>query len=170
MRVAKGQWKGRIVETDEVEYRQPYWDGGSKDTYIVLDSSGREKKYELPHTPWPQQPARTTIKLDMNTVVLEESIFRGKKMPPTYYMTTELIDALDLRPPPSAPLSDEEVKCLIYLSKYKSCDVRRNALKKNNFETHKPRLLELGYIRKQGSITDDGRNAIENHPLRSKVY
>jgi hypothetical protein len=68
-----------VVRTNSTTIRQPYWDGGSRDSFAGADRQGGSVKLSCPHVPYPGIPGEAEIDLTTdNLAVIHGGTFCGK--------------------------------------------------------------------------------------------
>ena len=168
-------FKARVVESVTVPSYAGNWDGGSRDTYTLINlETGQEvAASDNVSAPWDKRSDRLIV-LRPGFAVVEHSIFCGKDMGLTFYVHPD--NAAKLLPAPAAPLSDHERIVLNATGAFKSShngkdryamasdEARwsRNAATfptREQWQSAKDSLIAKGLLNKAGAITVTGRNA-----------
>lgn len=96
-----------VVACDTTTIRQPYWDGGSRDTFSGHKSSGGFVPLTLATAPWPNTPASREVTLSGDLIVVHGGIFCGKPATLTVYCTPAVADRLFGLSVEPTPVSDD---------------------------------------------------------------
>ena len=153
-----------------IGYRS-YWDGGSRDTYAVVElATGRSIGLPSNHPMFdPKTPE--TLPVAPGYVIVEHSIFCGKDHGLTYHVSSADTNRFQL-PAPST-LTPDETTVLTYtrsfkssyagISNYRCVEARRDGkiACPEAWETAKAALIARKLLTAAGAITPAGRNAIE---------
>jgi len=147
-----------------------YWSGGTRHEYTVVDVATGER-VSLPSNGFHQPDGESVI--PQGYVVVEHGTFCGKRMVPTIH--THPGDLAGALPEPSS-LSDSMVRVLCATAQYKNTyggqtgiRQRHSGLSLEDWNTTQAEAIDKGFLRKNGSITREGRNAIEGHPYRLHI-
>ena len=187
IRAAFPGYKGRkvqLIARSEIELDGLYWDGGSRSQYTLIDldtfrtGSPPAAACNPPQFGGPASAPKVTI--PVNGAILEHSTFRGKDMGIRFYAHPERLAPLL---PASVELTVVEGYVLTTSRNLKSSyggkdrfdnsgyersrsdsDTVRD-LTREGWEEAKAGLIARGLLRKNGAITNEGRNAIPE-----KVY
>jgi predicted DNA-binding protein (UPF0251 family) len=136
-----------------------YWDGGSRDYYVVVRIDGAT--LTVPQQSAFDKPVAgvTEFSIPEGFAVVEHSIFCGKDMGLTLHVPPSRMAQLA---PATVALTDEQRTVLRLTASYKSCFRReaaaRNGISRERWAELVAELAELGMLRKNGSITPEGRN------------
>ena len=148
-----------------------YWDGGSRNYYVLL----RLDNYEiLPiENTWSNPFGRVNIpELPYGIILVEHTIFCGKDLGITIFLPKEAFQ--NFLPVNNDILSLTEKIILIATRSYKSSyagvsncrfhEARKNfpSLTIDSWEENKLRLISKGYLNRAGAITNSGRNLVDN--------
>ena len=162
--------KFKLVTTERLDVRS-YWDGGSRTVYVGVDlSTLATVRAPSSHPVFdPAGQGSTTVSLPLGAVIVGHSIFCGKDMGLTVYVNPEQLATSNLIPKPKEVSEDEGI-VLKYTSAYKNTyggqtnlrfkeATRSTKITAERWEAAKVTLIERGLLRKNGSITPEGRNA-----------
>ena len=157
-----------------------YWDGGSKTSYAIVDLATNWVKH-IPegHPMFNKKP--DWIDLDAfvipeGQVLVSKSVVCGKNTGITIFTpATPLLES-----GAESDLTEMETNVLIVTARYKSSyaeysDYRAYELNrlfgytKSEIEATRSSLMEKGYMNRNKSINNKGRNAIANHPKRHSL-
>ena len=148
----------KIRGVDRAINMRSYWDGGSRNYYKVVAMGGT---FDMPTQSAFDSPVSGSDKFTIpaGIAVVEHSIFCGKDMGLTLIVPEERLSTL--LPEPSAEITQDQRKILEIISSYIP-KVRRDYARSAgiDFETVRDELIETGLLRKNGSITADGRNLV----------
>jgi hypothetical protein len=167
--------KGREAQirpglTDEpFTFSGNYWDGGSKSDYTIVDVVSGKHRSIPTNQDFPRFRNQTAV-IPQGAVVVEYRVFCGKTMPPVIH--TRPGDLAEALPEPSE-LSEPQARCLILTASLKNSyggesNIRqkRSGLSLEQWQTVQAECITKGWLRKNGSITREGRNQVETHPDR----
>ena len=165
-------YKGRKIQLSTLipSRLDSYWDGGSKTSYVFYHLDQRKA---LPvHTNHPlfeaNQP-RDLKTLPLRLIIVAHSYFCGKDMGITIYANEQ--DLSKLLPDKPNDLTENELIVLKYTSglkntyggrthiRFKEAN-RKKGINREDWLQAKQTCINKGLLRKNGSITSDGRNAI----------
>ena len=182
-KVAFPEYKGRkfkVEVSDSPLNVKSYWDGGSRDYFVFVRLSDQQVFMEVPAQSMfdKQIKGADSVTLPPGMGCVEHSIFRGKDMGLTLHLTPE--NSLKLIPDKSEELSEDEAIVLVSTSKYKNTyggetnirfreASRRVKITQERWDKALESLIEKKLLRKNGSITPYGRNAIDGSPLKYKI-
>lgn len=185
----RGSYNGnkfRAIVTGQVHIpsHAGLWDGGSRTTYSVIDiNTGKSLPASDNHSaPWDRDRKDLTVKVGQNIAVVSHSIFCGKDMGLTFYLSAE--DVAPLLPDNSSDDLSPTMRLVLcaarsFKSSYNGMD--RYDMAKGEFtymqdapvfpsrdewDNAKQALISLRYLNKAGAITPAGRNAIGNAKVR----
>ncbi len=172
LRRGKGQkYSATITDSVDIPIDAGLWDGGSRSTYFLTNIATGEQVPAAPHNAFHDGRAHRTIKLEPGYCVTQYSMFRGKDMGAKFYMRPD-----DVAPmlPKSVDLSRAEKFVLYGTSRFKSsyngqdrydmtasdCRWEKGVdmITRDEWIDAKQALIDKGLLRKNGSITPDGRN------------
>jgi hypothetical protein len=178
------KFQARIVESVTIPSHAGLWDGGSRDTYTLIDlATGYEAvASDNVSAPWDARADRKIV-LRPGFAVVEHSMFQGKDLGLTFYLLAE--NAAALLPAP-VTLTPHQKCVLVATSSLKSSyngkdryslakenarweygakeyglDFRAEFLTRAEWETAKAELIAAGYLNKAGAITTKGKNAAQ---------
>jgi len=136
------------------------WSGGSKDSFVLIDLE-TFKHAAIPENGTPFSSAPYHIdKLPTNIVVVEHTIFCGKNLGFRIYVNSE---NLGKYLPAPINLTDDELNVLCCTSRYTSvARLKYSGISQEKWNSVKETLISKGLLKKNGAITDDGRNSIVN--------
>ena len=160
--------KFKVKVTKSMTMHQTYWSGGSRSEYsgIALATG------QLAAVPGVAAPYEfggdmegKSIALKPGFAVVEHSVFQGKDMGLTFYIHPD--NAPQFLPAP-CDLTEDEAKVLAItnalISSYRRESAARHGINKAQWADIAEGLKERGLLRKNGSITPKGKNAISGHP------
>lgn len=144
------------------------WGGGSRDFYVLIDlASGNSIPIPENGTPFSNGGQIFTLSaLPQNIALVQHTIFCGKDLGITVYVNA---DNLNKYLPASPALTSAQKMVLVFTrerkSSYNGQNRQQMAESEKNFPAHewdqaKAELIAMGLLKSNGSITDDGRNAI----------
>ena len=89
-----------IYIRDTYTFRQPYWDGGSKDSHWMIDLQGNHAGHLSVRNPtsWPAIPAEDTIDLPHGRIAVCGGVFCGKPASWQLTMAASTAAALGIKP------------------------------------------------------------------------
>jgi len=164
-------YNGRKIQvSDEVPSTlDSYWSGGSKNTYVLYHLDQR-KAFQLP-TNHPYFEADKPNRLDAlpdRVVIVKHTIFCGKDLGITIIANKENMAPML---PKKQDLSEDEIIVLRYTERYKNTyggqtnirymEARRDTqITPERWESAKQAMIDKKLLRKNGSITPAGRNAV----------
>ena len=136
------------------------WEGGSKDSYVLIDIA-TFKHAPIPENGTPFSSAPYHIdQLPMNVVVVQYTIFCGKHLGFRIYVNSE---NLGKYLPAPIDLTDDELNVLCCTSRYISvARLKYSGISQEKWNSVKEILISKGLLKKNGAITDEGRNAVSN--------
>lgn len=155
------KYKAEIRESVTINGQAGIWDGGSRETYsVVRIADGKAlEPVDRNAAPWDSSRKDVRVTLEPGIAVVRHSIFCGKDMGLTFYVTAG--DAAPMLPAP-CDLTDDERKYLeivgTYISRARPDEFRRAGILAQ-VETLKAALIARGYLSSNGAITVKGRNA-----------
>ena len=166
-----GGKKFKLVATETVDVRS-YWDGGSKTTFVGVGLTVPLQTVRAPNSHPIFDPAgqgSTVVTLPLGAAIVAHSIFCGKDMGLTVYVSPSQLATSNLIPKP-IQVSEDEGVVLKFTSHYKNTyggvsnlrfkeANRSTKITAERWEAAKVALIERGLLRKNGSITPEGRNA-----------
>ena len=173
-KVAFPDYSGRKFKIEPLNFPiefSSYWDGGSRNYYVLL----RLDNYEiLPiENTWSNPFGRVNIpELPYGIILVEHTIFCGKDLGITIFLPKEAFQ--NFLPVNNDILSLTEKIILIATRSYKSSyagvsNYRFHEAKRNfpnltidSWEENKLRLISKGYLNRAGAITNSGRNLVDN--------
>jgi len=135
-----------------------YWDGGSRNYFAVVSMGGTfDMPVQSAYDPPVSGSDEFTIPPGM--AVVEHSIFCGRDTGLTLIVPEERLSAL--LPGPATDITDDQRKILEIIASYIP-KVRRDYAREAgiDFETVRDELIITGLLRKNGSITPEGRNMV----------
>lgn len=149
-----------------------YWDGGSRDYYAFYHlDTGKTYGIGSNHPCFEANNPRELETLPERIVVVEHSILQGKDMGITIYA-----NKIDMTPmlPPKQEYSEHEITVLFYTSALKNSyggetnirftkASRTTGITQDEWNTAKQSCIIKGLLKKNGGITPNGRNAIEDY-------
>ena len=168
--------KFRITDHEEVSLHNMQWDGGSRSTYTVVNLDTGETKPVTDPRPWPENMSSAkAVTIEHNWCVVEHAIFCGKDSGLTFHVHPD--NMAKLLPEPGKALAPDVEAFLVATSCLKNTyggrtnirfeeAARTTGITADRWDTAKSQAIELGYARKNGAITNEGRNAIANSKLR----
>jgi hypothetical protein len=152
-----------------------YWDGGSKESYVILNLKTRKSKVVPENgTPYTGKSFRIS-KLPEGFAVVEHSIFMGKDMGITIFVNPENMAKM-LPAPDETPWAEKVVLSATRSLKSSYAGIkdyrfheafRDTGITKPEWDKAKESCIQKGLLNKVGAITDKGRNAIGNENLRT---
>lgn len=165
------KFRVEVKESVDVTYNA-YWSGGTKYTYNFIRLDNLQSFGALPSQhPIFDKPIINgdSIPLTKGLVCVEHSYFCGKDMGIRIYVHPD--NAPKFLPAP-VELSENEKIVLSYVSKYKNSYGGKtnlqfyyanisNGISQENWNIAKNILIEKKLLNKAGSITNEGRNAIQ---------
>ena len=156
--------------TESITLHNTYWSGGTKSNYYYINMLTGQKS-PVTGTPSPHHfggdmEGRKVI-IEPNRAIVEYSTFCGKDMGLTFYIHPD--NAQQLIPAP-CDITDNQKIVLEYTARYKNsyggksnirfCEARQDrGITESDWDSAKQACIDAGYLRKNGSITPDGRNA-----------
>lgn len=159
--------------TDEpFRFQGSYWDGGSRTDYTVVDIA-TGKSIDLPGiNPLRERDERQAV-IPRGYAVIEHSVFCGKHQPPQIWTHPgDLTPAL----PRPAELPEALARCLIATASLKNTyggetgiRQKRSGLTPEEWTAAQAECLSRGLLNRAGAITREGRNAVDQHPLRHRI-
>jgi len=160
-----------LEEGKPFQFQGNYWSGGSRNDYFIVEVvSG--KRIALPGiNPLAQLDGSAII--PRGFVVVEKSVFCGKHMPPTIHAHPK--DITHALPAPKE-ITEEEARCLCATASLKNSyggetgiRQKQSGLSLEVWNETKETCIGKGWMKKNGAITREGRNAVEGHPLRHRI-
>jgi len=164
-------YKGRkiVISTMIPNQLESYWDGGSR-TFYTFYELATEKLLNIGsnHPFFEKDKPRLIEKLPRGIIIVAHTIFCGKDMGITIYANKE--DIVPLLPEPQE-LTENEITVLLYTRSLKSSYAgiknyrfyeahNRTEITIEEWEKAKENCIRKRLLRKNGSITPKGRNAI----------
>lgn len=160
-----------IISDGPIDVRS-YWDGGSRDyfRFINLENGKMSDNVPAQHPVFDQKiDGANKVKLPIGVACVKHSIFCGKDAGLSIHINPE--NAAKLLPN-QEDITENEKTVLEYTSRYKNSysgqtNIRYKEAKRDNkidsqekWDFAKQSLIEKGFLKKNGSITPKGRNAI----------
>ena len=168
--------KFRITGTERVTFHDMQWSGGTRSTYTVVNlETGETKPLQDPRA-FPQNMGQPgSAEIELNWCVVEHSMFCGKDHGLTFHVHPD--NMAKLLPEPGTALDPDVEAFLVATSCLKNTYGGRTNIRFEEasrvtginpvqWSVAKRGAIELGYARKNGAITNEGRNAIANSKLR----
>lgn len=178
--VLRGSYTGTkfraiVAESVTVPSHAGLWDGGSRDTYELIDMATGESVPASDNVSAPWDPRKDRkIELRPGYCVRQHTIFCGKDLGLRFYVHPD--NAAKLLPPPPAPLTAHEkivleATCTLKASyngqdRYDmsrppswAIDKRAEFPTRAQWNDAKATLIARGYLNKAGAVTVAGRNA-----------
>lgn len=160
-------YRGRtfsIRAAESVSLHGTYWDGGSRNSYALVDADGRTAK-ALPHYAPPQfggpREVVTVTLPEAGGFIVEHSIFCGRDHGLTVYAHPSVIAPLL---PAAVDLTEAERRLLILTSSLTSAGRKhwreRAHVSRETWDCIAGPLKTRGLLAKGGGITNEGRNAV----------
>lgn len=168
MRAAFPDWKGREVEIkphDGTINLASYWSGGSRSFFAFVRLSDL-KSMGVPAQSMFDRPITGIDRYRMmpGALVVEWSVYRGKRMTPIIYVHPENVSQVAL-PAPAVELDLIHALGLLvtrrYISaaRYKEFNQWTNA-SKAQYEAVRVDLQAMGLLKKNNSLTTEGKNVV----------
>ena len=169
-RLAFPLWRGkklRVVKTDgTVSIQDTAWNGGSRSSYvaIAINAGTFERIADVRRVNPLRERDERTIPIPVDVAIVEHSIFLGKDHGCTVYLHPNNVNALlaaetetDLTPTERITLcAARELKSSYRLSE--ATDT--TGITETEYNAARDSLISRGLLRKNKSISDNGRNAI----------
>ncbi len=143
-----------------------HWDGGSRDTFVVMElSTGKLKPIPQNGTMFDRVSVGDTV-VPPGFMIVEHTIFCGKDLGITFHVDPDT--AMAMLPAPVA-LCDSERLVLRLTSNLKASydgrkprmdEARRQGIHASDFKAIQNALIGKGLLNKAGAITNAGRNAV----------
>jgi hypothetical protein len=167
--------KFRAVVTTEVTFSGTNWEGGSRDRYTLVrlaDSHvGGSFGGSTAPAPWNNPVEGKTVEIPTQHLFAMHTFFQGKDLGLTFYVRPE--NAAALLPASEEELSTEQKTVLRYTSRYKNSyggqknirfdyAHRETKISQEAWDSAKASLISSGHLRKNGSVTPKGRNAVSD--------
>ena len=136
------------------------WGGGSRDYFKVVSFCG--ETFEMPAQSMFDQKVEGSdaFMIPEGMAVVQHSIFNGKDMGLTIIVPEQRVKGL--LPAPKFELTNDQVKVLKIVGGYKSFarkdEAKFQGISLSRYEYLIEELKVMGLLRKNGSITPDGRN------------
>lgn len=160
-------WNGtkiKLVQFHSTRLDQT-WDGGSRSTYAFVDLD----KFESVSPSRLTRESPVVSSLPPNVVMVEHSYYRGKDMGLTIHVNPSELNRLAL--PARQELDEDSKIVLAYTASYKNSyggdtnirfkEARHDTgISSSKWETAKEACVARKFLRKNGSITNEGRNAL----------
>lgn len=172
--------KFKYVVTDSVSIINTQWDGGSRNSYMLINLSTMETKKLVDYAFQHNQGAMPDVELQPNTMVVKRIIFQGKDLGLCFYVHPDnKINFLTDNSADKLTLNDKIV--LQFTRSLKSSyggvknyryDQARRCYKDLTLEAWneaKQRMIDAGYLRKNGAITPAGRN-VDCSEIKTNPY
>lgn len=165
-------FKARICEKVTIPSTAGLWEGGSRDTYRIIELETGRTVEPINHNAAPWNSARHDVEVTLKPgiAIVEHTIFCGKDLGLTFYIHPD--NAAKLLPKP-AELTAFELIVLKATASYKSSyggmdryEMARRDSPGDSYPTRdewaaaKQTLINLGMLTKAGAITPKGRNAV----------
>ena len=168
MRVGYGGRTFKATITESVTLTNITWSGGTRSVYTLYNMITNGASSIL-------NKDGATIAVQSGYAVIEHSIFCGKDMGLTFYIHPD--NATTFLPVQDGTLGDSRARQLIATAHLKNSyggqtNIRFTAANRvwgidtDRWRSDRDYLIGNGYLRKNGSITTKGRNAVANHPDR----
>jgi hypothetical protein len=160
----------QIQAAEKLTLRNTYWDGGTRSTYSLCYLSTGEQRplpqFDPPQFGGPRRPPE--IELREGFAVLEHVIFCGKDLGIHFHVHPATLAPLL---PDKPDLSLEEQVVLNMTCALTSAG-RKNERERQGFpdaawERGKASLIEKGFLRKNGAVTNEGRTAAGSLPSQN---
>ena len=176
-------FKAKVCESVTIPSHAGLWDGGSRDTYALVELTTGKTVPASDNLSAPWNNARTdrTIELQPGYAVIEHTIFQGKDLGLTFYLHPQNATAYLPKPVELTPYEKTvlEATCSFKSSyagrdRYQMAfdDCRYSHAKKrfglddsipfptrDQWEAAKAALISRGFLNKAGAVTVSGRNA-----------
>lgn len=166
------KFKVSLMTGNHFNFTGAYWDGGSKSSYVVVDlatSRAIPASQICPTISNPSEyggPTQPQADLPPNAVVVEHSMLCGNDMGLELHVP-EANATIFL--PTEVELTEQERIVLGITVNLKSFARREEAARSGItpaiWDTTKTALIERGFLRKNGAVTADGRNAVRDFQL-----
>ena len=164
------KFKISVLTGNEMNLTGGYWDGGSKSTYVAVNLSTLQTFQPKGITAPPEFGGVSDIRtvVPTGTVVVEHDIFCGKQMGLTIWVPADT--TAPLLPETTDEYTRDEKIVLNYTSRlknsyggetnirFKEASIQYKDLTAEAWEIAKASLIGKKLLRKNGSITPDGRN------------
>lgn len=136
-----------------------YWDGGSRDYYAVVRADGAALSVPTQSAYDRALAGAEAFTIPNGVVVVEHSIFCGKDAGLTLIVPEERLAAF--LPLPAQSLTDEQ-EVVLHLTATRIPAARRpeSGMTDARWAEVVASLVELGLLRRNGSITPEGRNHV----------
>lgn len=157
------------ISTDIPTELRSYWDGGSRNYYVIYClADGRTLSVGSNHPMFEENNSSILLGLPTGYVIVSHSFYCGKDIGITIYANkADLVPLLS----EVAELTKNELIVLTFTAGYKASYGGRSDLRfyeanrvhgisKATWQTTKDLLISKGLLAKNGSITANGRNAI----------
>ena len=164
-----------------------YWDGGSREyaTLAVCDALGELRSVASPTgivAPWNKE-SHTRTQIPVNGMVIAHSIFLGKDMGITFYVSPGSVFLPKMLPANTDNDTTTAEKSVLYATRcYKNSYSGRNNIREDEaccprygarhpngisvsrqeYRAAREELIRKGYLNKAGALTVSGRNAAQN--------
>ena len=170
-----------LVAADSVELQGTAWGGGSRSSYAVVSVCGSQVVALPQYAPTEFGGPQKTPVVDLNPIgqasdagapfIVEHSLYRGKDMGIRIYAHPSRLTPLL---PEGTKLTDQE-RLMLYITKCLKSFARRDEWARSQpadtFDAMREALAGRGLMRKNGSITNEGRNAVGDwHPPRGSGF
>jgi hypothetical protein len=177
-------YKGRKVEVSDSIPNElhSYWDEGSRNYWSIYDiETGKVRQVSSNHPFFEERSPRTLKdffgqdKLPQNKLLVKHNIFCGEDLGITVYGNKEkLLDIVEF-PRVSRQLTQNEKTVLKYTAGLKSSyggvkNLRfkrakeRTGITQDHWDKSKEKMIEEGYLYKNGAISPKGKNTVTNEP------
>lgn len=179
VKTAFPDYNGRKFSVDTVSGTMrldSYWDGGSRDYFCFVDMSNMQS-FPVPENGTPFTNNGQIFKLEAlpeNIALVRHTVFCGKDLGCTVFVAPNNLNRFALPAPSELTLAEKIV--LTCTCERKSSYNGRNrqqmafddtGLPANEWEKAKSDCISKGWLKSNGSITDEGRNICGNQQLWS---
>lgn len=175
------KFKARVTETVAIPSHAGLWDGGSRDTYTLVEiATGKTVTASDNYSaPWDDDRKSRNIALKPGYCVVQHTIFCGKDLGLTFHMLAS--DVAPMLPAPTDKLTRTESIVLAATRSFKASyngqdrysmsqddmSYREQAMpSRDEWDAAKVSLIEKKLLNKAGAITTAGKNAIGRTELR----
>ncbi len=161
--------KFQCVVTDSVGISNTQWNGGSRSSYMLINLSTMQTKQIVDNRPFPHnQDAMPDVTLEPNTMVVKHIMFQGKDLGLRFYVHPD--NKINFLPDQSADKLTRNDKIVLQFTRslkfsygiknYRYHEASRcyKDLTLEDWNEAKQRMIDAGYLRKNGAITPAGRN------------
>ncbi len=164
--------------TDSVQPANMNWSGGTRYRYLAFHPASGEQREIIDRRPWPQsESACPIIPIEQGWIIVQHSTFCGKDHGLTFYVRPDMATALP------APVDDDPedvaILCVATATLKNSYGGRKEirfteaarvtGITRERWDAAMADALALGYVRKNGSITPNGRNVAERNRNKYRI-